>query len=783
MDPIARCCGRAGLTPDQGKWMLLAGSIIFPLAYFTLKDGNQKQSPSRNINSFFRDPTVAAAAPQNTAKQQQPNGKTSGSSFNSFLRTAPASAKRDATSFSAFLKGSAGQQLSSTGPGQGDSAVKAPEGPRPDQAVVLVLFGTEYGFSKEVAERLCSELGCLDDGLYWAVCSEEFGNSYQISGSQPYSLTLVCLCLRPKLVDMADCPEGCDLAGEQLVLAACSTQGDGVAPAEAREFCDWLQSVAAPKLQGTAFAVCALGDRSYTHFCACGKMLDARLEELGGRRIAARIDVHREDWPAIEAWLDTVLKQVPILSLQTVACRGGAPAGSAPAATPKPKVWGKKRPFPAAVVAREGLCHISSKEDNKDTVRVELDLGDSGLQYTPGDALGIYPTNCPEAVAELLQLLGEDPKQHVPVPKWHVPSVLTADSQQATTMPLEQALIQCYDLRCPKPALLQAMRDVVPGQLRSPSGASSQASTDDLEEGPTKGPLSPMAGLSSSTDSLSTATSAAATAGAPAGEMQAQQLQAVLEGDVDAWLEERHLVDVVQALPALRLPLPRLLEHLRQLQPRLYSISSSQLENPARVQVTVAVVKYRSLSRERTGVTSTLLAERLQVGHKVPVYIHKNPDFRLPRSRSCPIIMVGPGTGLAPFRAFIQERLLQPGEQPGEAVLYFGCRRSDQDFLYAQQLTGWAEQGVLTLFTAFSRQQSHKVYVQDRLAESSALVWRLLQQGAHFYICGDAAHMAGSVERALLSILQQSCNGSLQQAWDYLNQLERHGRYQKDVWF
>ena len=94
-----------------------------------------------------------------------------------------------------------------------------------------------------------------------AVCSEELGNSYQISGSQPYSLTLVCLCLRPKLVDMADCPEGCDLAGEQLVLAACSTQGDGVAPAEAREFCDWLQSVAAPKLQGTAFAVCALGDR------------------------------------------------------------------------------------------------------------------------------------------------------------------------------------------------------------------------------------------------------------------------------------------------------------------------------------------------------------------------------------------------------------------------------------------------------------------------------------------------------------------------------------------
>ena len=141
---------------------------------------------------------------------------------------------------------------------------------------------------------------------------------------------------------------------------------------------------------------------------------------------------------------------------------------------------------------------------------------------------------------------------------------------------------------------------------------------------------------------------------------------------------------------------------------------------------------------------------------------------------------------LPPCRAFIQERLLQPagsGEQPGEAVLYFGCRRSDQDFLYAQQLTGWAEQGVLTLFTAFSRQQSHKVYVQDRLAESAGLVWRLLEQGAHFYICGDAAHMAGSVEQALLSILQQSCNGSLQQARDYLDQLEKHGRYQKDVWF
>ena len=123
------------------------------------------------------------------------------------------------------------------------------------------------------------------------------------------------------------------------------------------------------------------------------------------------------------------------------------------------------------------------------------------------------------------------------------------------------------------------------------------------------------------------------------------------------------------------------------------------------------------------------------------------------------------------------------GEQPGQAVLYFGCRRSDRDFLYAQQLTGWAEQGVLTLFTAFSRQQSHKVYVQDRLAESAALVWRLLKHGAHFYICGDAAHMAGSVEQALLSILQQNCNNSLQQAQDYLDRLEKHGRYQKDVWF
>lgn len=178
----------------------------------------------------------------------------------------------------------------------------------------------------------------------------------------------------------------------------------------------------------------------------------------------------------------------------------------------------------------------------------------------------------------------------------------------------------------------------------------------------------------------------------------------------------------------------------------------------------------------------------------MPVFISKNPDFRLPPDPSTPIIMVGPGTGLAPFRSFILQRLLeqqaqtqqtQAGAGVGPMHLFFGCRRRDQDFLYGQQLSAWAEAGSISLHTAFSREGATKVYVQQRLREAGSKVWELLQAGAHFYVCGDAGSMAGAVEAALLEIIGQGlgAEGGEGAAKAYLQSLSDSGRYGRDVWF
>jgi sulfite reductase (NADPH) flavoprotein alpha-component len=218
------------------------------------------------------------------------------------------------------------------------------------------------------------------------------------------------------------------------------------------------------------------------------------------------------------------------------------------------------------------------------------------------------------------------------------------------------------------------------------------------------------------------------------------------------------------------------------------------------VQATIAVVRYTSLGKPRLGVTSTQVAERLTPGQLLPVFISKNPDFRLPQNPATPIIMVGPGTGLAPFRAFIQQRLLEQQQQQqdedaaaaaadgssslGPMHLFFGCRRRDQDFLYGQQLQAWHDAGAITLHTAFSRETGKKVYVQQRLREAGDTVWQLLQAGGHFYVCGDAGSMAGAVEAALLEIIEAGQpEGGAEGAAAYLQQLADAGRYERDVWF
>jgi sulfite reductase (NADPH) flavoprotein alpha-component len=223
------------------------------------------------------------------------------------------------------------------------------------------------------------------------------------------------------------------------------------------------------------------------------------------------------------------------------------------------------------------------------------------------------------------------------------------------------------------------------------------------------------------------------------------------------------------------------LECLEPLQPRLYSISSSPLATPGELHLTVDAVRYEIEGRNRLGVASTFLADRIRPGAPVKVYVQKAHGFALPADTATPIVMVGPGTGIAPFRSFLWHR--HAARAPGKAWLFFGHQREASDFFYRDELTALMRDGALTrLSTAWSRDGARKTYVQDRMREDGAELWAWLKQGAHFYICGDAKRMARDVEKALVEIASEHGHMSEAGARDFVAELKAAGRYQADVY-
>eukprot|EP00884_Botryococcus_braunii_P020407 jgi/Botrbrau1/704/Bobra.160_2s0027.1 len=651
--------------------------------------------------------------------------------FDTFIKGSSIANRKQPTSFDSFIRSKETPAIPEVIDNQ-QVLTHVTHRPRPDQAVVTVLYGTEYGFSQEIAEKLLWQLQEID--FLW-----------------------------PRVVNMASHPGGLPLEKEQVVLVVCSTQGDGVPPSEARDFCDWLCGSTAPQLPDLVYSVCALGDRSYVHFCACGKMLDERFDALGAKRCVPTVLVNREDWKAIDSWLLEVCTCLSRLRLKPVSELGGYEEQTGEEASDNASI-SKRRPFMAKVVSLEQLCYVASEAD-KDTVAITFDIGESGLTYTPGDALGIYPTNDPEDVEDLVRALSATGEEEVPTPSGHY--------SQQPSMRLREALLQCYDLRTPRPALLQLVQAHSRRLPASKGGDPNTMTNGSLANGhhpSAKGSESDLPG--------------------PAGETPSRHQVPVLpnledQAAVDAYLEPRHIIDILHDFQPVSLPLLEVLKGLKPLIPRLYSISSSLRASPRHVEATIAAVRYTSLDRQRKGVASTFVADRIHVGDAVPVYVSRNPDFRLPKNGSTPIIMVGPGTGLAPFKAFMQERISEAeatGQPLARSVLFFGCRREDQDFIHGQLLLAWAASGHLQLFTAFSRQQK-KVYVQDRMLEAASLIWQLLEEGAHFYVCGDASQMAGAVEDALLQIISENLDGDLEKADAYLDGLRTNHRYQRDVWY
>lgn len=375
-------------------------------------------------------------------------------------------------------------------------------------------------------------------------------------------------------------------------------------------------------------------------------------------------------------------------------------------------VFNRKNPCFARLARTDVLTQAGSE---KDTRHFEIDLGDSGLTYEPGDSLAVLPQNDPALVAEFIALLGASGDE----------AVVNADKVETT---LREALLKDCVLTTVDTKLLKALAERAP--------APSLAALLDPEK----------------------------------------------KKDLAAFLWGREVIDLLLAYPQVRLAPAELVPLLKKLQIRLYSISSSLRACPRQVHLTVATVEYDSYGRRRKGVASTWLAQRIDGTTPIPCFINPGKGFRLPPpEEETPIIMIGPGTGIAPFRAFVQERRVTGAL--GRSWLFFGEQRCACDFFYEQEWQAALADGSLTrLTTAFSRDQAEKFYVQHALKNEAAEVWAWLEQGAIIYVCGDASRMAADVDRALHEIVATEGGRSTEEAAAYIEKLRLEKRYRRDVY-
>jgi sulfite reductase (NADPH) flavoprotein alpha-component len=371
----------------------------------------------------------------------------------------------------------------------------------------------------------------------------------------------------------------------------------------------------------------------------------------------------------------------------------------------------RNHPYQSAVLENYLL---TAAESEKETRHISLAL-EEGMTYTPGDAVGILPSNREPLVEMTLAALGFTGDERVLDHYKNEISLLEALRAHLTIGKLARGAVGQYAKLAPgTPGLMEMV------------GPDNKAKAEEYCWG-------------------------------------------------------REFVDLVRDFPGVITQPQQLFNVLQRLTPRMYSIASAQDAHPGQVQTTVRVIKYESHGMQRQGVCSGQLGDRCEVGTVMPIFLHANQNFRMPADTNAPVIMIGPGTGLAPFRAFLEHRQVH-GEK-GEMWLFFGEQREALDFLYKDQLLGLHKSGVLTrLDTAFSRDQAKKVYVQDRMQERSRELFEWLERGAYFYVCGDASRMAKDVELALLDTIAKGANCTLEMAQEYLSNMKKQKRYQRDVY-
>lgn len=485
---------------------------------------------------------------------------------------------------------------------------------------------------------------------------------------------------------------------ENNVAVIVSTHGEGEPPDMAEDFYNYVTGSRAPKLPDLSYAVLALGDKSYKHFCKTGEDIYRALKDLGAFPVTSLVMCDVDYEYDAEVWMNNLL-----LNLASVEQKD---SGENALTLTSPAEFSKSNPYLATVLEK---AKITGRDSDKEVYHVELSIEGSGLEYEPGDSLGVFAKNPEQLVNQILEKTGFDSEQKIDV----------GDEEVV----LGNALLNRLEITTITFDVLRNYQKIV----------------------------------------------------------QNKNLESIINDDmlVDEYLYGHDVLDLLEEFP-FAWNAQKFVDVLRVLPPRLYSISSSMENVGEEVHLTVSVVRYTNKDRLRNGAASTCLADGIEIDEQIPVYIEKNPFFKLPANGS-PLIMVGAGTGIAPYRAFMQHR-----ESLGiksNAWLFFGDRRFNADFLYQTEWQSFLKSEHLSkMDVAFSRDQEEKIYVQHRLKESQKEVFQWIENGAHFYLCGDMKHMARDVNSALLEIIQEQGGVSEEQAKKYLKKMKGEKRFQTDVY-
>ena len=616
----------------------------------------------------------------------------------------------------------------------------------PPKTVVSVLFGTQTG----TAERFANQL------------SEEITEKYGKSGVAARALDVETYDHKTKLVK------------EDLAIFCVATYGDGEPTDSALSFTEWLEKLVkksdtdgSEPLKDLRYGVFALGNKQYEHFCACGKLVDKQLKALGANKIIERgegdDDANIEDdfaawkemlWVELDALEGFKAEKangyanghhVPITPIVPVKEEYDVEEVKSSSSVADPWAHGSQAatattPLKAMVMERKEL---HTKASERSCIHAEIDISGTGITYDTGDHVGVYASNPPELVSLALKRLGYDGKK-----------VVKLSTKLGSKLP--NSMFEGKAL---------AIRDILSHFL-------------DLQSPPRKDSLAAMADCAKD----------------PKEKQRLEYLVSkVVKEEYRTYVLDdlRSLLEIMEDFPSVQPSLGVFAARIApKLQPRFYSISSSPLVHPNRIHITCSVVEGKSpTGRDHKGVAGTWFSRCNQGVSQVAIFVRKS-NFKLPKAVETPLILVGPGTGFAPFRGFLQERTAQVsmGESKhGECHLYFGCRNKSKDFIYEDEIQSFKEKSVIShLEIAFSRDQARKVYVQDKLKKNGKVIYDLLfgecDPQATLYVCGDAKAMARDVNKALHEIIQYYGSHSSGEAELMIKNLQQGGRYLRDIW-